>query len=559
VSSLVENTMRTNTKEKKRSLVMEEHVVTEIGSNKPFYKVSCKNCRNSHRKCDRELPSCSQCTRKGIECCYVPPKKRRRGDDDTTTMTTTTTLSQSYTVATTQQQQQLNLLRHIGLTMEDKMNSAAMYAMRALFFLHVPIVKSHPQHLRHMCDDMDRQLSKVAPSLDTSDLYDLTQSMSKVQIQQNAVNMFNKGKELVLHPDIFPNIATNAPLALACSLLAAYQLTSRKQNIPEAMLFNSAVKVFVKETKAVADSEQLPTLMNTDNHSAMIQYRESVQTVSAAFYTVKLLHFFHSDIFRYTMNDLADTFQLLMKISKYVMSVFPAEQTRHHKSLQIFTSISQIIKEYSGLRRIEQILHGLESIVDEITTAQEVAVTMIRGLQLYSLSIELKTVTDIHEYLEMKALQLKHSNLITMIVTENSIITEFIANGSRLLVHVCEVHIEHCDKILSDPNTNSVELSEALTFLQSDVIFMDRLQKNEPLPIYDEILLKLHSRVVSLLTGMQQFYRLKQEQPRESILSQLLYADKAPDAPDETAAIVEILPPQDFQLEQLDIDNFFNF
>jgi hypothetical protein len=307
--------------------------------------------------------------------------------------------------------------------------------------------------------------------------------------------------------------------------------------------------VFVKDAKSVADSEQIPSFMNTDN--SMIQHRECVQTVSATFCYAKVLHFFHSDILRYTMNDLSEIFELLMKISKYALSIFQSEHSKHNKSIQIFSSLIQIIKEYSGLRCIELILNQLESLIDALDAPfQEVTVSMIRGLQLYSISIELKSVTDIHEYITLKALQLKHSNLITIIVIENSVTSEFIANGSRLLVHVCDVHVEHCDQVLSDSNLNSVDLSEALTFLQSDVIFMERLQKNEPLPIFNEIMLKLQARVLSLLTAMQQLYILKHGQPTES---QLLTEDKEPD---DTSTNTDVLPSQDFQL---DIDNFFDF
>ena len=40
-------------------------------------KNSCKHCRESHRKCDRTLPQCVQCTKRGLRCIYEPSKKRR--------------------------------------------------------------------------------------------------------------------------------------------------------------------------------------------------------------------------------------------------------------------------------------------------------------------------------------------------------------------------------------------------------------------------------------------------------------------------------------------------
>ncbi len=42
------------------------------------FVVSCINCREGHRKCDRLLPICSLCQQRNISCVYQPPRKRRR-------------------------------------------------------------------------------------------------------------------------------------------------------------------------------------------------------------------------------------------------------------------------------------------------------------------------------------------------------------------------------------------------------------------------------------------------------------------------------------------------
>jgi hypothetical protein len=54
-----------------------------------YYQISCKQCRKSHRKCDRRLPSCTACDYRNQSCTYAPPKKRQRSnhpydEDDST-------------------------------------------------------------------------------------------------------------------------------------------------------------------------------------------------------------------------------------------------------------------------------------------------------------------------------------------------------------------------------------------------------------------------------------------------------------------------------------------
>ncbi|EFC36642.1 predicted protein [Naegleria gruberi] len=38
--------------------------------------ISCICCRKAHKKCDRQLPTCSKCIQRGIACAYNEPKKR---------------------------------------------------------------------------------------------------------------------------------------------------------------------------------------------------------------------------------------------------------------------------------------------------------------------------------------------------------------------------------------------------------------------------------------------------------------------------------------------------
>jgi hypothetical protein len=564
-----------------------EHVVTsELGSNKQYYRVSCIHCRNSHRKCDRELPGCSTCVKKGIDCCYVPPKKRGRNNvvsDNNSSEEDEPLAKQSRiqqlnnvvatttTIATTSSIPQI-----IPFSLEDRINSAAWCATRALFFLHAPPFKSHPQHLRHMCNEVSRRVSVVSPGIDIGDLYNLTQTMSRLELQQSAMDMFNKAKQLLLHPEVFPSISNNVSLAHSCSSLATFLLTSRKQNIHEAMLFNSAVKVFVKDTKSVADSEHphsITSLMSTENGKKMVQYRESVQIVSMGFYGVKFLFFLHSDITKYTMSDLEQNFNLLLKISNYVLSISPIEDIRKRQSIiHIWKSIIEFMRNYTGIVRLRLVLDSLEILATDLNMVQpkSLGILISRSIQLYAITIELKTIIDLTEREQVKALQRQYANMITILVTEDSITSDFITNGSRLLVHICEIHMEHCDKLILSEDIESrdyMALSEALTFLQSDVVIMNRFQ-NAPLPIYEGIVQKLNSKIISLLTVMQHAYKDKQQQQVEQktngeclLLSQLLSIDNQPVAPDSPTKETSIDQNHIHHHQHLfvDIDDFLKF
>ncbi|KAL9646072.1 hypothetical protein ABK040_007951 [Willaertia magna] len=46
--------------------------------NEEYFSIACVNCRKLHRKCNRKLPSCSECLDRGKECIYRTPKKKGR-------------------------------------------------------------------------------------------------------------------------------------------------------------------------------------------------------------------------------------------------------------------------------------------------------------------------------------------------------------------------------------------------------------------------------------------------------------------------------------------------
>jgi len=51
---------------------------SEVSTSHSFSPIACLNCRKAHRKCDRQLPQCSECTCRNLtnSCTYALPKKR---------------------------------------------------------------------------------------------------------------------------------------------------------------------------------------------------------------------------------------------------------------------------------------------------------------------------------------------------------------------------------------------------------------------------------------------------------------------------------------------------
>jgi hypothetical protein len=555
-----------------RNALRENVVVmsSDIDSNKRLYRVSCVVCRAAHRKCDRELPSCGRCVRHGLTCKYQPPKNRGRSRSSANQNTEEHTNLNGPIESRIQQNNMISLeiqprfkiYQPIAYTAEDKVNSAEWFSTRAVFFLQAQNAKDHPAEARRICNDASNQLSKITPGVNANDLYDIIQSMSKLELQENAVTMFSKGKEVVLFPDIFPLIANNAILASACASLSTYSLLNQNQNIPESLLFNSAVKVFVKQFQSARDSESSTALVSSDDN-AVNQYRRTVHQVTLRFYSVKLMQFFYSDISKYTMNDLLDVFKYLLRISEYLLQLDPLTAVEQSQSINVWNSMIQIINNNRGLKRTKLLLNALEMLLSESNVAysHETSTALVRGLQLTATTSELNMLNDSNEYLELKALQLKHSSVITAIATKYSILSEFIANGSKILVHACEIHIEYCDNLLSSENFDAMELSGALTILQSNAAIMNQFQNKYPLPLYERIVQQTNNRILAVLNKLQAIYNNKQEQA--SIAGLESFLSNQPQSNPSINNTMEILSPllEDLQEQQhyVDLDDFFNF
>jgi hypothetical protein len=47
-------------------------------ANSKRSKFVCAQCKQAHRKCDKEIPTCGECEKKGLICTYKKEKRKNR-------------------------------------------------------------------------------------------------------------------------------------------------------------------------------------------------------------------------------------------------------------------------------------------------------------------------------------------------------------------------------------------------------------------------------------------------------------------------------------------------
>ncbi|KAF0973148.1 hypothetical protein FDP41_008355 [Naegleria fowleri] len=53
----------------------EVHQQQQSDPSQKYHPIACEACRKKHKKCDRTLPRCIECTKRGLNCVYYEPKK----------------------------------------------------------------------------------------------------------------------------------------------------------------------------------------------------------------------------------------------------------------------------------------------------------------------------------------------------------------------------------------------------------------------------------------------------------------------------------------------------
>jgi hypothetical protein len=501
-----------------------------LDSNKQYYRVSCVNCRSNHRKCDRILPSCTRCINRGETCCYIPPKNRGRptssnSDDDTTVaLSQSTQYNSNHPVNANENTTVLSnnnntaiainleiqprfivsnpivISKPMTVTLEEYANHAEWYATRALFVLQARAVKGQPQVVRSICEQATKQLSKVAPNTSVNELYDLIQRSSRSTLQQNALEMFHKAKEIVLKPNVYPNIATNGLLANACSTLATFLVL--KQNITESKLFAGAVGVFIKQLKAT-DSISAIDSIDTEDVTKIVEHKG----VSVRFYYLKLMFFFFSDTTKYTMDGLVKVLQALQNIAKLEAIFSEGKQKSHQLLYDTWTKLIQIMNNYTGLQDAKLLLNTLELLATELIEVNynEYMIALVRGIQTCLINIACKNTTAINDQLELKALQVKYITIGIKIVAENNIIAEYYRDSTYFILS-CELILEYCDMFVQPDYRNgkdTLKVSELLTCLQSMAVIIRKFQSDSH-SMYDVLSQKLNTRILLLLKYMHE-------------------------------------------------------
>jgi hypothetical protein len=262
----------------------EEYIVTDVNNQakESYYMVACVQCRGKHRKCDRRLPCCSHCSERNITCQYVPPKprnhKRKRKDGDEQTQnpkkkSTTSSTTNNNDVTTT-----------TAITTPSIANPSHLSGTQLLFALlsrRVPIQISTPR-----IEDITMKIQQAlicssyalvfqrAPCTDSmnasyipeyykstvpaagiylhEEICEVGKKLNRSQLRNTADQLFQVAKETLLHPDVYPHLATDPRLTCSAMKLVSFILGHGKhERLMEAKMFLTAGDLFVQNNRNI--------------------------------------------------------------------------------------------------------------------------------------------------------------------------------------------------------------------------------------------------------------------------------------------------------------------
>jgi hypothetical protein len=560
-------------------------------STQQYFRISCLACRNAHRKCSRELPTCTRCLEKKLECCYQLPKKRSRPNSTTNQQLTqqeevTLPIAKYIRVSPEAIVQDVTASLHASATsnylpidaiekvlnhivpekkeyvpygvplynllpekeFQSRVNRAHWLATVALTLLKTPT--SLPESYDGFCKEIEHRMAKCNPIIaDLSFIKDMSQKCSRIQLSESAQAMFSKAKETVLSPDIYPHIASNASLALSCAVLALFSI-QRHSNSNESMLFNSAVKVFIKRSGKVLDLDL--SLFTGSNRAEMERVKWTTQLAMVSFFSVKMLLQFNQDPYQMTFDDLYDLMELVHKLCSSTSKLLQPSVTYPDASFQM---IKHILKQKQGLDRLLSLLEPIEVLISDGSwlngivheTETKIWHTGFIAIPLYAIIIELVNYEHSMEVCkQLKELQYKYANLLARQYTEEHDL--FVNNGiglSRLYLLASHTHIGYCHELLSSSSVTVQDLSELLAYLHSDLHFVQAMRDTYALPAFSETAEQLKHQISVLVSRIQEMYTAQYIPAQQEF------------APDLTtdSALIDGLQQQTAPTELLDLDS----
>jgi hypothetical protein len=229
------------------------------------HPISCQQCRHSHIKCDKVLPQCSQCTKSGKMCIYVPSKRTRSSSTTTEQQSNKrqkTSSSSIHLLTTNQYISNIignnSVIQQIVQFYRDELASFWSFIpsslLNPLVVSSSDIILPQQQQLDHTIADFDTRVNIVLwNSILLFALYHLPMAGSgtcdvkefRQKVKDICQLLYTKCESILLQNDIHRAISVDNRLAWAISFIANYLLCFEDKAC-EARIWIGAIDAYLK-------------------------------------------------------------------------------------------------------------------------------------------------------------------------------------------------------------------------------------------------------------------------------------------------------------------------
>lgn len=410
--------------------------------------------------------------------------------------------------------------------LDQKASQALWFAFQAIALQQLPAMEKSPyvntvQETR-LCERVLEKLlySMVNIKRNVSSLVQLMCKFPRTLLMQASRNMCKLAEQVLLDPKIFPFIGKHMVLAQACCFLVFYLLVIGEQP-EEAAVFLKAVKVYADREQRVLDIAPA-NVTNVISRQQLQTQQMVIQGLIDAYAAMKSTLWFNSAAPK--QND----FHTKKSLNKFIKLSLQAALVGSSYSSD---SRLVLLKQHECLKRLKAILDSGDDTKDQLYRFLLTCQEMRRDATNLPVESFMNTIWHIYVFnfevfaLEIAAAQLNcdfaqlqsiQVNLANEIAQEwLNCLPVVISSGARsmnLLKFISRVHIQHSAQLCSNMNVTSDQsdvLTEALKFLQIDIIILDAIHNKYGVTKYREmsdqvkIQEQIHKRFLDQTLGLQ--------------------------------------------------------
>jgi hypothetical protein len=522
----------------------------------PLSNVVCQQCREAHRKCDRKLPTCSLCIKKGRQCCYDPQestshrfnsntsKKRKHIDIETPTntissSTTTTTMNTSsnalplkmlrtesngvqyigpadslntcfrmfsatsmgienQTGAIAQMLHLRTIPRNIVLNSEQiqmKADQALWFIQQALALLFFPSAEtSYPNAKEEKrIYAIIRSKFKNVNVPKQEELISTFGKYSRYQLLSDAEKLFTAAKEIILDPLVFSNLSNNHTLAQAINSIGMYvSVVGDRSEDLQRLL--QIQKVYIDKYS--------PILKIVTSNPEIEKQQSTVSTNRMNYVGMKVQFFVNYE-------PRSQRFYRLKTLKKFVKRIFTW--------LKINELIVLSNERHEALRKIQSITKDklldtdslLTQVFDACSNALNITVPQEGMVEFYwksaifamhTIATEIGVAFAMGNPARTKMYQ-NYERQAAKSVTEacNHFLPIVVCRGSRffgLFAFIARVHVQYSVDLCTSIPCNDQEIRECETLLNTDVHILEAVNSKYFSSSLSELIMKLRKQLL---------------------------------------------------------------